>query len=66
MTNSCKTTDQSEDVRAIFALFNEIGIIEQLSRTLFQARLEDGLTVQQFSMLSHLDASKDGAFCRLI
>lgn len=60
MTNSSDTTEQGDEVRAIFALFNEIGIMEQLSRTLFQSRLEDGLTVQHFSVLNHLCRLGDG------
>lgn len=37
-----------------FRLFNEIGIIEQLSRTLFEARLPPGFVLAQFSVLNHL------------
>jgi len=37
-----------------FRLLNEIGIIAQLSRTLFEKRLPDGLTVPHFSVLNHL------------
>ena len=48
------------DVGALFAVFNEIGIIEQLSRTAFQARLDDGLTVAHFSALNHLVRLGDG------
>jgi DNA-binding MarR family transcriptional regulator len=48
------------EVGILFALFNEIGIIEQLSRTAFQARLEDGLTVAHFGALNHLVRLGDG------
>lgn len=43
-----------------FRLFNEIGIIEQLSRTLFEARLPPGFVVAQFSVLNHLVRVGDG------
>src|SRR3712207_5255456 len=36
-----------------FRVFNEIGIIEQLSRTMFERVMPDGLTVPQFSVLNH-------------
>jgi DNA-binding MarR family transcriptional regulator len=38
----------------VFQFFNEIGIIEQLSHTLLQRSLPDGLKVSQFSVLNHL------------
>lgn len=59
MTNSSDEALTPEQ-KILFGLFNEIGIIEQLSRTLFQARLEDGLTVQHFSVLNHLVRLGDG------
>lgn len=43
-----------------FELFNEIGIIEQLSRTMFEARLPKGLLVSHFSVLNHLVRVADG------
>jgi DNA-binding MarR family transcriptional regulator len=43
-----------------FALFNEIGILAQLSRTAFEARLTDGLLLPQFSVLNHLVRVRDG------
>lgn len=43
-----------------FQLFNEIGIIEQLSRAMFQARLPAGMTVPHFSVLNHLVRVADG------
>lgn len=50
------------DRRALyFAFFNEIGIIEQLSRAAFEARLPDGVTVAGFSVLNHLVRRGDGA-----
>ena len=44
----------------VFTFFNEIGIINQLSRALFEARLPDGLTVQHFSVINHLVRLGDG------
>ena len=43
-----------------FELFNEIAIIEQLSRTIFEARLPKGLMVSHFSILNHLIRVADG------
>ncbi len=39
---------------AIFALLNEIGIIEQLARNRFERAQPDGLRLPQFSVLNHL------------
>jgi DNA-binding MarR family transcriptional regulator len=44
----------------LFAFFNEVGIIAQLSRALFEARLPQGFTVSQFTVLNHLIRVKDG------
>ncbi len=38
----------------VFAFFNEIGIIEQLSRNRAEKRFPDGLKISQFSVLNHL------------
>lgn len=43
-----------------FAVFNTIGIIEQLSRTMFERRLPDGLKVAHFGVLNHLIRLGDG------
>ncbi|MGR3503590.1 MarR family winged helix-turn-helix transcriptional regulator [Pseudaestuariivita sp.] len=43
-----------------FGLFNEIGILNQLSRTAFEAVLPDGLLVTHFSVLNHLIRVQDG------
>jgi len=43
-----------------FRLFNEIGIIGQLSRTLLEARLPPGFVAAQFSVLNHLVRVGDG------
>lgn len=49
------------DRSLIFRLFNEIGIIEQLSRTMLEARLPDGLIAPHFTILNHLIRVRDGA-----
>lgn len=41
-------------------LFNEIGIIGQLSRTLLEARLPPGFVAAQFHVLNHLVRMGDG------
>ncbi|MEM0906342.1 MAG: MarR family transcriptional regulator [Pseudomonadota bacterium] len=38
----------------LFAVFNEIGIIEQLARTRFEAVMPGGLLLPHFSVLNHL------------
>lgn len=43
-----------------FSLFNEIGIISQLSRALMEARLPDGLSVAHFGVINHLIRVNDG------
>lgn len=43
-----------------FRLFNEIGIIAQLSASRFQRGLPHGLTVAQFSLLNHFVRLGDG------
>ncbi|MCH9671823.1 MAG: MarR family transcriptional regulator [Gammaproteobacteria bacterium] len=48
------------DRELIFAFFNEIGIISQLSRTRFERVLPDGITVPHFSVLNHLARLGDG------
>ncbi len=51
---------ENSDPRRYFQLFNEIGIIEQLSRALFEARLPRGVLVSHFSILNHLIRVADG------
>lgn len=53
-------SEQPADPRMIFALFNEIGIIEQLSRAMFEARLPKGVLVSHFAVLNHLVRVRDG------
>ncbi len=43
-----------------FRLFNEIGIIAQLSRAMMDARLPGGLITPHFSVLNHLIRVEDG------
>jgi DNA-binding MarR family transcriptional regulator len=47
-------------LRTWFELFNEIGIIEQLARARFEARLPKGVLVSHFSVLNHLVHVQDG------
>lgn len=51
----------NHDPSVLFEIFNEIGIIEQLSRALLEARLPDGLIAPHFGVLSHLSKGRDGA-----
>lgn len=49
------------DPAALFDLFNEIAIIEQLTRTLLEKHLPVGLIAPHFAVLSHLLRRGDGA-----
>ncbi|WP_298838908.1 MarR family transcriptional regulator [uncultured Roseobacter sp.] len=49
-----------DPVSLCFEVFNEIGIIEQLSRTLLEARLPEGLIAPHFGVISHLSRRGDG------
>lgn len=53
-------SEQPADGRVMFELLNEVGIIAQLSRSLLEARLEDGLSIHHFSALNHLVRLGDG------
>jgi DNA-binding MarR family transcriptional regulator len=44
----------------LFGFFNEVGILAQLSRALFEARLPPGFNLPQFAVLNHLIRVKDG------
>src|SRR6056297_27902 len=44
----------------LFRLFNEIGILEQLSRAFLEARLPDGLIAPHFAVVNSLIRVKDG------
>ncbi|MEM1432113.1 MAG: MarR family transcriptional regulator [Pseudomonadota bacterium] len=48
------------DTRVFFELFNEIGILSQLSGSTFEARLPAGMLVSHFSVLNHLTRVRDG------
>lgn len=50
----------TDDGRALFAVFNEINIIGQLSSTLFEARLPKGVLVSHFAVINHLVRLGDG------
>lgn len=52
--------DRPGNTSDLFALFNEIGIINQLASTLFESQLDDGVTLAQFSVLNHLVRVEDG------
>ena len=41
-------------------IFNEVAIIEQLSRTILEARMPDGLIAPHFAVLNHLTRLGDG------
>lgn len=49
-----------KELSEYFRLFNEIGIIGQLSRALLEARLPPGFVMAQFSVLNHLVRVGDG------
>ncbi|MFN3263162.1 MAG: MarR family winged helix-turn-helix transcriptional regulator [Pikeienuella sp.] len=49
-----------EKVRLYFGFFNEVGIINQLSRAVFEGRLPPGVTVSHFTVLNHLIRVRDG------
>lgn len=49
-----------KDHAILFELFNEIGIIEQLSRAVLEARLPAGLIAPHFTVLNHLIRLGDG------
>jgi DNA-binding MarR family transcriptional regulator len=49
-----------EKIPRYFQLFNEIGIVEQLARAMFEARLPEGMLVTHFSVLNHLVRVGDG------
>lgn len=55
-----ETTTTADLARSYFELFNEIGIINQLSRAAFEARLPAGLLLPHFSVVNHLIRVKDG------
>lgn len=51
----------ADDTQSLyFTLFNEIGILGQLSRALLEARLPPGMLTSHFSVLGHLIRVRDG------
>ena len=54
------TEHDPDALRRVFAIFNEVGIVAQLSRALFEARLPPGVLVPHFSILNHLVRVADG------
>jgi len=54
------TPDTHTATSLYFELFNEIGILGQLSRALFEARLPDGLVLPHFTVINHLIRVQDG------
>ena len=55
-----ENTSPDNSIPRYFQLFNEIGIVEQLARAMFEARLPDGMLVTHFSVLNHLVRVGDG------
>jgi len=51
---------RDNDPSVFFEVFNEIGIIEQLSRAILEARLPQGLIAPHFAVLNHLTRVSDG------
>ncbi|MEO0637622.1 MAG: MarR family winged helix-turn-helix transcriptional regulator [Pseudomonadota bacterium] len=49
-----------DDAAMVFQLFNEVGIISQLSSAMFNKRLPQGLHVSHFSVLNHMVRLGDG------
>ncbi len=54
------TPDTHTATGIYFELFNEIGILSQLSRALFEARLPEGLVLPHFTVINHLIRVQDG------
>ena len=55
-----KSTKSAEPGALYFQLFNEIGIIAQLSANRFERVLPHGMTLAQFSLLNHCVRLGDG------
>ncbi|MCP4316620.1 MAG: MarR family transcriptional regulator [Hyphomicrobiales bacterium] len=50
----------SKTIALYFTLFNEIGIIEQLTRALVESKMPSGFLISHFSVLNHLIRVQDG------
>jgi len=62
MRKWCMPDDaQKPNLGLIFEIFNEVGIIEQLSRALLEAQLPKGLIAPHFGVISHLSKRPEGS-----
>ncbi|MBM2577592.1 winged helix-turn-helix transcriptional regulator [Jannaschia sp. Os4] len=52
--------EAAERARLVFGVFTEVGILAQLSRTLLEARLGDGVGAPVFGLMSHLSKRREG------
>lgn len=52
--------EQGAALAAFFVLFNEIGILAQLSAAMFESRMPPGHLTSQFALLNHLIRVSDG------
>lgn len=59
-SESAQQLTKEPDPALFFGVFLEIGIIEQLSRTLLEAQLPKGLIAPHFGVLNHLIRVADG------
>lgn len=57
---SCMAEPQPRQDEIFFDFFLEVGILAQLSRAVFEARLPPGFNLPQFSVLNHLIRRGDG------
>ncbi|MGX9460481.1 MarR family winged helix-turn-helix transcriptional regulator [Shewanella sp. A14] len=51
---------KEQDIESIFQIFNEIGIVSQLSSTLLEKGLPLGIKASQFKVLNHFSRLGDG------
>lgn len=51
---------QTQPLDLLFAVLNEVGIINQLATSMLQAKLPDGFVIAQFTVLNHLIRLRDG------
>lgn len=51
---------ENRDLATVFSVFNEINILSQLSRAMFEARLPSGVLLAHFALLNHLTRVRDG------
>lgn len=55
-----RLSGHDKDIAVLFAFFNEVAILGQLSGSLFERRLPDGFLVSHFAVISHLAWMGDG------